>query len=289
MIEVRPLDAAFGAEVAGWEPSRSLQPDERDRIRSALSDHSLLVFRGHPRPTDAELGRFAAEFGEVVRGGEIYGLPSAGGDVLRVSNLPDPEGYDVGYAGSGPLPWHTDYSYMPRAAKETFLEAERVPPGGPRTHWCHMYRAYETLPAPLRERVRGRVGLHDPMASARHLPPADRESRRARAARTHPRARLPYSGTPAAHPAVREHPETGRSALYVDTFVSSFEGLEISESRTLLDELLAHALRPERLYSHEWRPGDLVMFDTVGTMHSRDDHDHRLPRSMRQLSTLLPE
>ena len=288
MIQVRDLGASFGAEVGGWEPARALRPDDRERIRAALRDHSLLVFRGHTRPTDAELARFAAEFGQTVQGGEIYGLPSSSRVVLRVSNEPGPDGYDAGYAGSGYMPWHTDYSYMPRAAKETFLEAVHVPSEGPRTHWCHMYRAYETLPDALRERVGGLVGLHDPMASARHAPSPDTEQRRGRATRTHPRARLPYSGTPAAHPVVRQHPETGRRALYVDTFVERFEGMGRTESEALLDELLAHALRPERLYTHEWQSGDLVMFDTVGTMHSRDDHDYRVPRSMRQVSTLLP-
>jgi taurine dioxygenase len=103
-----------------------------------------------------------------------------------------------------------------------------------------------------------------------------------------PDAKLPYSGTPPPHPIAHPHPESGRTALYVSTFVAGIDGLPDGEAKDLIDLLLEHTLRPEWTYSHEWQDGDLVVFDTVGTVHSRDDFSKEATRSMRQMSTLMP-
>ncbi len=84
------------------------------------------------------------------------------------------------------------------------------------------------------------------------------------------------------------HPDTGREALYVSPGMTTWIlNLPKGESDALLQELFEHATRPERVYSHEWRVGDLVVFDTFGLMHRRDRFDPDDRRYMRQLSTLL--
>jgi alpha-ketoglutarate-dependent taurine dioxygenase len=176
MYGITPLEAPFGAEVRGWEPGRALTDGEADTLRAALREHSFLLFRGHRTPSNEEFARLGACFGELINGGELYGLESNSRDVLRVSNELDDQGYEVGYAGAGYLPWHSDYSFRERAAKETLLEAVSVPENGPRTHWVNTYHAYEALDAELRERIQGLIGRHDPMASARHVPEASRNA-----------------------------------------------------------------------------------------------------------------
>jgi taurine dioxygenase/pentalenolactone F synthase len=287
MYGITPLEAPFGAEVRGWEPGRALTDGEADTLRAALREHSFLLFRGHRTPSNEEFARLGACFGELINGGELYGLESNSRDVLRVSNELDDQGYEVGYAGAGYLPWHSDYSFRERAAKETLLEAVSVPENGPRTHWVNTYHAYEALDAELRERIQGLIGRHDPMASARHVPEASRNPE-AYGERMNPEAQLPYSGTPPPHPIAHPHPESGRTALYVSSFVGSIDGIPDDEASELVDTLLAHTLRPEWTYSHQWRDGDLVVFDTVGTVHSGDDFARDATRSMRQMSTLMP-
>ena len=66
-----------------------------------------------------------------------------------------------------------------------------------------------------------------------------------------------------------------------------FEGMTPDESRTLVRRLLAFATTPERVYAHAWQEGDVVIFDTVGTVHRRDMLRTDQLRSMRQLSTRL--
>jgi len=289
MFDIAPLDAPFGASLRGWDPSRPFADAEAEAVRKALREHSLLVLRGHPRPTDEEFARLGRCFGELFAGGEIYGLESDSREVLRVSNELDTDGHEVGYAGSGYLPWHTDYSFRACAAKETLLEAVVLPDDGPRTHFANTYIAYERLDPVLRERIEGRVGSHDPMSAGRRMPEEARASSLENyGSRLNPNAELPYGGKPVPHPLAKAHPESGRTALYVSDFVSGIEGMADEQALSLIDILLDHATRAEWTYSHSWQVGDLIVFDTVGTVHSRDDFDRKAVRSMRQMSTLLP-
>ncbi|MBV8902621.1 MAG: TauD/TfdA family dioxygenase, partial [Acidobacteriia bacterium] len=47
-------------------------------------------------------------------------------------------------------------------------------------------------------------------------------------------------------------------------------GLALAESEALLDELWGLATQPELTWAHEWRVGDLVLWDNRSTMHRRD-------------------
>jgi taurine dioxygenase/pentalenolactone F synthase len=283
-------DAPFGALVAGWDPGT--EPDEAlvAELRAALASHVLLVLRGHRRPTDAELTRFAAAFGELFDGGEIFGVQSPTKEILRLSSERNALGVEKGLSAVTPLPWHTDYSYLPCAARETFLEAVVIPAdGGGRTWFANLYDAWETLPAGRREQLDGLVGIHTIKGSGRHL---GREERRAlRESRDVRNREFSYPGgrVPANHPVAHRHPDTGRTALYVNSLVASIEGWDADDALDLLDELMVHATDPARLYGHAWQEGDLIIFDDVGTMHRRDASGLDADRTMRQLSTMLAD
>jgi taurine dioxygenase/pentalenolactone F synthase len=291
MLRVTPLGGTLGAEVRGWDPARSLADDELTALSDTLDSRLVLVFRGHPQPSDQQMVRLGSSFGQVFAGGDSYGVTMAHPQVLQVSNELGTDGYEVGVAGSGVLPWHTDYSFLPTPAQETLLEALLLPPsGGPATYFCDMYSAWADLPDDTRHRLDGLVATHLAMASASYLQPAggggDPDAG-ARSAQRNPRVRLPGDGGPAVHPLVVRHPRTGRTALYVSEFVAGISGMEDGDAHRLVVELLAHATRPERVYRHEWQPGDLIIFDTIGTVHRRDLSRHDESRTMRQLSTLV--
>jgi alpha-ketoglutarate-dependent taurine dioxygenase len=289
-MDVTPIDAPLAAIVRGWEPSRPLTDDEAAQLRDALARYHVLVLRGHPQPTAAELARFASQWGPVAPAGDLYeGISFEHHEVLAVSNELNEKGYERGVAGSGALPWHTDYSFFDTAAKETFLEALRLPPGGgPNTMFCDLYAAYDALPDEWRARVHQLRAHHTlTAASGYSTPEGDPDEIEARNRQRNPELTYPDDGTGAWHPAVVTHPETGRTALYVSEFVSHFEGYTPDESRAMVRELLAFATKPERVYSHAWQVGDLIVFDTVGTVHRRDNLRTDQQRTMRQLSTLL--
>ena len=70
------------------------------------------------------------------------------------------------------------------------------------------------------------------------------------------------------HPVVRTHPDTGRKALYVSPrfTIGILDGSE-DEAQELLDELIEHTIQPKFIYHHEWRVGDLMMWDNRCTLH----------------------
>jgi alpha-ketoglutarate-dependent taurine dioxygenase len=72
---------------------------------------------------------------------------------------------------------------------------------------------------------------------------------------------------PVDHPLVRTHPETGRKALYLGNHASHILAMPEAEGRALLDELLEHTTKPQFVYRHRWRIGDLVMWDNRCLLH----------------------
>ena len=91
------------------------------------------------------------------------------------------------------------------------------------------------------------------------------------------------------HPLVHTHPTSGASTLYLDpSTMVGIEGMDEAEGRALLDELIEHATRPEFVYRHDWRPGDLIMWDNGFMLHRRDafrtDQNRLLKRTTIRLS-----
>ena len=132
--------------------------------------------------------------------------------------------------------------------------------------------AYETLPDAIRRRIEGRRALnayhYDSGATIRS-------------------AEVPDDAPSYAHPVVRTHPATGRKALYVNRLMTRrIEGLPPPESEELLNILFDHQERPEFVYEHVWRPGDILMWDNRCTLHARTDFSPDERRLLRRVTIL---
>ena len=131
------------------------------------------------------------------------------------------------------------------------------------TAWSSGYRAYETLPVELKKRVESLKGIHlfDQDQNPR-MPPIDTKYRDKHTPAL--RALTP----PKKHPMVRTHPETGRKTLYISIrFTIGIAGLPEDEENELLDALFAHQADQGNDYVHQWRTGDLVLWDNRCTNH----------------------
>ncbi len=282
-LDIAPLpDAPLGALVQGWDPSRPLADPDRDRVLAGLADHRLLIFRGQPQPSDDELVAFVEQFGEPIKGSEWFRNAGARPEILPVTNVVGSDGVRVGAEGARDLEWHADYSYVATPGKVSFLNAVELPAEPPRTYFCDMVRAFATLDPELQDRLRGLRAVHsisDYMAD----PEQDFAAKVARdRAAGVDRPEIPT----AEHPVVVRHPDTGAEILYVSKGITrQIVGLERAESSSLLKRLHLHATDRAGVYGHDWEVGDLVMFDTLGTMHRRDAWDPTQRRLMRQLST----
>lgn len=295
MIRTEAIDAPLGAMASGWDPGAPLTDDDLTTLRQALADRLLVVLRGQRECDADELAALAWQLGEPFPADELYSIPTEAPEVLAVSNELNDHGHEVGTAGSGPLPWHTDYAFLDTIARESLLNAQRVPrDGGADTSFCDMYTAFETLPDDLAEQLAGLTGRYT-ITSENNTrlrqnhhdeDPSDAAARRLRA---NPDIVYPGSGEVVEHPVEMPHPGTGRVALYVSSFSSGFVGIDDSEkSFALLQAAMDHAVVPERIYTHRWRIGDVVIFDTVGTVHRREMPHNPGPRTLRQLSIKYP-
>ena len=86
---------------------------------------------------------------------------------------------------------------------------------------------------------------------------------------------------------VRTHPATGRKALYVNRLMTRrIEEMSSEESEDLLSMLFDHQERPEFIYRHVWRVGDLVMWDNRCLIHARTDFSADERRLLRRVTTL---
>ena len=70
------------------------------------------------------------------------------------------------------------------------------------------------------------------------------------------------------HPVIRTHPVTGRKAIYVrEGECVAIPGMSDEEGLSLIKELGEMVTRAEFCYRHNWRLGDLLMWDNSMTQH----------------------
>ena len=153
--------------------------------------------------------------------------------------------------------WHTDDSYFINPAKTTLLQGLAVPNSGGQTRFINTEKAYREMSASKRARIKDLLAIHaydTKRAVARAQKLTDQEQKETR---------------DVSHPLVRTHEDTGIKAIYFNpNRTDSVVGFSRSESDKLLDELHAWLIRPEFQYHHEWRVGDLLMWDNRCLLHS---------------------
>jgi taurine dioxygenase len=273
-IRVTKLGEALGAEIAGVDLARPLEASVVADIRKAWLDHLVIRIR-EQKLSDAQLIAFTKLFGELdAPGPNPYGksfLPEHP-EMNVISNIKAEDGAPIGGLGDGEAIWHADMTYIENSPMAAILYALEVPPSGGDTYWANMYLAYETLPAGLKKRIEGRKAIHDATYNSAGF------MRKGCTEVTDPR-----KAPGAHHPLVRAHPETGRECLFLGRRRNSFVlGLELAESEALLDELWAHATRPEFTFRQQWRVGDVLMWDNRCTLHRRDAFDPATRRRMHR-------
>jgi taurine dioxygenase len=255
-MTVEPCDAPCGARVTGVDLATG-DPATIAALRQLLCENGVLVLPGQDLTPDRQLA-FTRGLGAPERHVlSDFALPDMP-EVFVVSNVRR-DGKPIGAINAGQY-WHSDLAYTARPTFASLLYAVEVPKRGGETLYADMVRAWETLPEDLKRTVAGRRAVHD-YALVYETVFRDNPDRRLTPEK---RALVP----PVVHPVVRTQPETGRKALFVSPgFTRRIEGLPEAESRAALDALIVHATRPDNIYVHHWRAGDLVMWDNRVVMH----------------------
>jgi taurine dioxygenase len=274
-IRIRNLDAALGAEVGGIDLSSAIPPADVDAIETAWRERLVVVFHDQSL-SDPQLIAFSRNFGELdPPGPNPYGEPfnKQHPELNVISNVVE-NGKPTGNLGDGEAVWHADMTYVEVPPKAAMLHALEVPPpeAGGNTYFANMFAAYETLPAELKKAVEGKTAVHDASRnSAGLLRKGFKEVSDVR------------ETVGAHHPLVRTDPTTGRKALFLGRRPNAYVlGLDVAESEALLDALWAHATQPRFAMCHEWKVGDVLMWNNLSVLHRRAPFDPKTRRVMHR-------
>jgi taurine dioxygenase len=256
-LSIRPLGKKLGTEIAGVDLAQ-LDDETFAEIEAVFRDHPVLVFRD--QQLDApQLAAFGARFGHLrPHILENYRHPDHP-NVSFITNVAKDGSVDkfgVVRASS----WHADETYDPPEAlpRLAILHAVEVPTEKGGTLFADMYSAYDKLSPEMKETLAGMTGRHGytdgPDAWKIYTPE---------------HIRMRNEGRPEClHPAIKEHPVTGRKVLFVNpTHCHGFVGMTNEESTPLIEELRDHSIQDDLIYYHSWRVGDVVIWDEIATMH----------------------
>jgi taurine dioxygenase len=266
---VTPMTGHTGAEVRGINLAGDIDPAARADLNLAFANHHVLVIRDQEL-TPEGFKKAAQVFGELLQHDKKETHVPGHPDVYYVSN-------DQIVNGKRIIPgesFHTDHSNHPAPPKATTLFAVSLPSSGGDTQYVNMHDAYDDLSEAMKRRIDGMRAVHVYLSkySPRSLGLLTEESRQA----------LPPPGI---HPLVRVHPDNGRKALYLNPVrIESIVGMEDSEALDLIGELMAHATQQKYEYRHQWRYGDMVIWDNRSVMHQANpDYDMNERRYLYRL------
>jgi alpha-ketoglutarate-dependent 2,4-dichlorophenoxyacetate dioxygenase len=270
-MDVVPLGPGLAAELRGVTLADVAADDAAyAAVRAAFEEHSVLVFRGQEVTDDIQLG-FSRRFGppEVTK----VGSQGTGSHFVILSTIgPDgkvvPADHRLVLRAKANQLWHTDSSFKRVPALASVLSARIIPARGGETEYVSTRLAFERLEAALRDRLRNSFAWHDYAHSRSQIAP-DLASAEERAA-------LP----PQCWRMVWSNPVNGRGAIYLASHAYAVEGLEAAAGKQLIDELMEAATAPGTSYLHQWRAGDVVMWDNRATMHRGRPWPAHEPRLM---------
>jgi alpha-ketoglutarate-dependent 2,4-dichlorophenoxyacetate dioxygenase len=281
-LTFRKLHPHFVAEVSPVDLKGVHDAETLARIRAGMDEFAVLVFRDQVW-SDAEHLDFAQRLDGMLHtklgisalqknrfGNEALGDISnldENGEIMRSDNRRR-------MYGLGNRLWHTDASFQDPPGRYSMLSAKVVPPVPADTEYADMRAAYDALPEEEKARLEG-LRAHHSIAHSRQTLGFEFSENEQEALKG------------AVHPLVRTIPRSKRRSLYLASHASRIVEWPVPEGRLLLRDLIEHATQPAFVYRHQWRVGDLVIWDNRATMHrARPFDDARYRRELRRVTTL---
>ena len=258
-LKIKPLTRHIGAEIRGVDLRQRPDDDTIRQIYQTWLDHLVLVFPDQELSQE-DLLRVTGYFGEpghLDRPAKYYppGFSRMLPGIMLISNIRE-NGEPIGALPDGEMMFHHDMIHKEIPSKATLLYSVEIPSRGGDTLFASGYAAYETLDPALRARLEGKRALH-------HYNYGSTQRGDDRGVEAF---------NECVHPVFRTHEETGRKAVYVNRLMTvKLRDTEPAESEMLLNALFDHAERPEFVYTHVWRKGDLLLWDNRCSSHARTD------------------
>ena len=285
---VSPLSGATGVRIDGVDANEDFDAETRKLLYALYLSHGLLLLRDQHLSPEQHIA-FSRLFGDL----EIHPI-----EKIRLPNHPEiieltNRGAKVS-AGKqddvlGRIPWHSDLTYTLCPSRGALLYARIVPEEGGQTAFVDTAAVYDGLDEATKRRIDRLEVVHSIATKASSdlkedpvydRPPGDVQGHDAagEGAAGQPKgvlyeAALAALNTPefpeVIHPLVFTHPESGRKALNISPlFAKRILGLPDDEGQHLLRELIEYATESRHVYMHNWKVGDLIIWDNWRTMHA---------------------
>ena len=257
MIDIQPTGGACGAVVRGIDLSEDLTDDIMSDLTKALYNHRCLIIKNQKITKDAYY-QFAKQWGDLIRHVLDYLRMPGYPEMMAIGNTEEKDKDDA--VRNGAAVWHTDGSYIEDPTTVTMLHAIKIPKTGGETLIADMVQAYESLEPSLKSKV-------DTLTAKHYYGRAqfDEDEHEPVPIRTKQQAE---TNEICEKPLVLKHPVSGHKALYAVAH-SPFQinGMTEEETQGFLAQLKSHATQPKFVYAHRYEVGDILIFDTLSTMH----------------------
>jgi len=251
-IKVERRSPHLGAFVGGIDLSKDLDEETVNEIRTALLEFCVLFFRNQSITGEQHLA-LAAQFGEIDNPHPVFDNDERDARLTIIESK--------GRAHDDEHYWHTDVTYQEAPSMGSILAAKKIPESGGDTLFASMYAAYDTLSAPIKKMCEELSAQHSFErgwgTTFRMLEGGDDK--------LHELKKIFPLMT---HPVLRTHPETGRTALYVNEYYTSgINEFSEAESEAFLKLLHHHSQLPDFQVRHSWQTGDIAFWDNRCTQH----------------------
>ncbi len=268
-ITVTELGPTTGVAIEGLSGSQLVDKSVADECLAHLDRRGVVIYR-EANLSDDELVAFTRLLGQAVP------LPMGGDpdhpEIQRITR--DASKSPLAAYREATFFWHIDGTTDEVPNKGTLLTARQVSDdGGGDTEFANTYAAYEALSDAEKAEVEGLRVVHSFAASQLLVYP-----------NPSPKERAAWDRNPS-----REHPlvwtrRSGRKSLLVGATAGEVVGRPADEGRALLDRLLEWSTQPQFTLRHQWRQGDLVIWDNTGMLHRALPYSQASARLMHRTS-----
>ncbi len=183
-----------------------------------------------------------------------------------------PDVHITDHEGDGPsgnAHWHTDVTFRKRPNLVTILQpVELLPKLGGDTLWCSTAAAFAALPAPMKTMLFGLSAEHEMPFHMRLLWSGQRGADGGPDAANEAEFKQIRENLIIVHPAVINHPVTGRLALFVNSnWTKKFTDMDLDMRDHLLAALFDWVKRPDFQVRFQWEMDSVGIFDNFTTQH----------------------
>ena len=282
-VELKPLHRSIGMEAMGADLSRPLSDADFATLQDAVHRAGLVLLRDQEVSAAAQMA-LAERFGIPLPPYRPEFSHPEFGEIAMLGNVAD-GGKVVTYLNTGGIEWHTDSpgSSLPPGVSMLYCVESTIPGGGGETLFASTVVGYVALPGALKSRLDDLTIVHSFNIFNDGAATHDDTSVTAQSGALRERNKDSHD------PIVQTHPATGEKHIYVShSMVKDIPGMAFEEGMELIMEVVGHATRPDFVYRHVWRPGDMVVLDNRGCLHTPTRYDFLdYPRTRRLLRHMI--